>query len=131
MADNTQLYKKLSGLESVPTETSSSVLESLALIDKLQKTKFESSSLGFIAKNELRYLQLGAEAVTNDPTLRMIYGDDFDGIQRLAKALKARDEERRGMASLDHFLSKQNESDISPAELALRKTAGSAISDSQ
>lgn len=123
-----QIYSKISGLESVPTETSSSVLESLALLNKLSDMKFSDASLGFIAEQEMRYLKLAAKALSEDVLLKSIYGSDFQAIEKLSQLMKKRDQERLGTQSIDQYLSgvDANIGKLSPAEQQIRKTATSS-----
>jgi len=130
-----QVYSKISGLESVPTETSSSVLESLALLNKLSDMKFADPSLKYIAEQEMRYLKLAARALTEDVLLKSIYGSDFQAIERLAALMKKRDQERLGTQSIDTYLREVDTkiTDLSPAEQQIRRATiqGKAISEVQ
>ena len=55
------LYGKLSGLEQVTTDTSSSVLESIALINKLSQTQLEPD-LQQVFDSEVRFLRAAIKA---------------------------------------------------------------------
>jgi len=112
------LYGKLSGLEPVTSETSSSVLESIALINKLQSVTLDAD-LDQVFKSEMRFLRAGLKAINESPQIRLMYGEDFAAAQKVAQLMKTRAMEKAGSAVLDSYLT-GIENEGSKAEKALR-----------
>ena len=112
------LYGKLSGLEPVTSETSSSVLESIALINKLQSVTLDED-LDQVFKSEMRFLRAGLKAINESPQIRLMYGEDFAAAQKVAQLMKTREIEKAGSAVLDSFLT-GIEKEGSKAEKVLR-----------
>lgn len=132
MSDNlNSLYGKLSGLEPVTTDTSSSVLESIALINKLSNTTFkeEDGDLKQVFNSEVRFLRAGLKAINESPQIRLMYGEDFGAALKVAELMKKRAMEKEGSAILDSYLS-GIQSSASQAEQALRKVNIKAITTS-
>ena len=117
------LYGKLSGLEPVTTDTSSSVLESIALINKLSNTTFkaEDADLEQVFKSEVRFLRAGLKAINESPQIRLMYGEDFNAALKVADLMKKRAMEKQGSAVLDSYLN-GIESYASKAEQALKQS---------
>ena len=128
------LYGKLSGLEPVTTDTSSSVLESIALINKLSNTTFkpEDADLEQIFKSEVRFLRASMRGISESFMLRNVYGEDFQACLKLAELMKKRAMEKQGSAVLDTYLA-GIENYASKAELALKQsnTKSAITNDSQ
>ena len=112
------LYGKLSGLEPVTTDTSSSVLESIALINKLQNVTLDED-LDQIFKIEMRFLRAGMRAINSSPQIRLLYGEDFGSALKVAELMKKRAMEKSSSALLDSYLTVL-EDEGSKAEQALR-----------
>ncbi len=122
------LYGKLSGLEPVTTDTSSSVLESIALINKLSNTTFkaEDADLQQVFKSEIRFLRAGLKAINESPQIRLMYGEDFGAALKVADLMKKRAMEKQGSAVLDTYLT-GIETYASKAEQSLKNSSTSAI----
>jgi hypothetical protein len=132
MADNLHsLYGKLSGLEPVTTDTSSSVLESIALINKLSNTTFktEDADLKQVFNSEVRFLRAGLRAINESPQIRLMYGEDFSAALKVAELMKKRAMEKQGSQILDSYLD-GIENSGSNAERALRAVNTKAIETS-
>ena len=97
------LYGKLSGLEPVTTDTSSSVLESIALIDKLIKKKLDPE-LQAVFDSEVRFLRAALKSQAESPIIRMQFGESFDGSLKIAELMKKRQMEKSGAEILDSYL---------------------------
>ena len=117
------LYGKLSGLEPETTDTSSSVLESIALINKLSNTTFkaEDADLEQVFKSEVRFLRAGLKAINESPQIRLMYGEDFGSALKVAELMKKRAMEKQGSAVLDSYLN-GIENYASKAEQSLKQS---------
>ena len=117
------LYGKLSGLEPVTTDTSSSVLESIALINKLSNTTFKAkdADLEQVFKSEIRFLRAGLKAINESAQIRLMYGEDFNAALKVADLMKKRAMEKQGSAVLDSYLN-GIENYASKAEQALKQS---------
>lgn len=71
------------------------VLSSLKSIDYFQKQPdgADTSLATQLARNELKYLESAMEAVTDNPLLRMKFGDGLQGSMAVAGLLKQRNAE--------------------------------------
>lgn len=122
MAELHSLYKNLSGSTSKDiVDTSSSVLESILLLKKINEQDWSKDpELGQIANSEVKYIRASAKAISSDLALQQLYGKSLDSVLKVASIMKAREEERQGMAVLDAYLSNSDiEEKKTTAEKAL------------
>ena len=117
------LYGKLSGLEPVTADTSSSVLESIALINELSNTTFrpQDADLEQVFKSEVRFLRAAMKGISESFMLRNIYGEDFQAALKVAELMKKRAMEKQGSAVLDSYLD-DIEDYASKAEQSLKQS---------
>lgn len=111
MAELHSLYKNLSGSTSKDVvDTSSSVLESLLLLKKINEQDWSKDpELGEIAAQEIKYVRAAAKAVASDIAIQNLYGKDLHAVLKVAGIMQQRELEKQGQEVLDGYL---NNSDI-------------------
>ena len=137
MAELHSLYKNLSGSTSKDiVDTSSSVLESLLLLKKINEQDWSKDpELGEIANQEIKYIRAASKAVSSDLAIQQIYGKSLDSVLKVASIMKAREEERIGQKVLDDYLENPDiKEKMTTAEKSLfemrKQNAKSVIRDS-
>ena len=137
MAELHSLYKNLSGSTSKDiVDTSSSVLESLLLLKKINEQDWSKDpELGEIAAQEIKYVRAAAKAVSSDIAIQNLYGKDLHAVLKVAGIMQQREIEKQGMAVLDQFLQNPDiQEKMTTAEKSLfemrKQNAKSVIRDS-
>lgn len=137
MAELHSLYKNLSGSTSKDVvDTSSSVLESLLLLKKINEQDWSKDpELGEIAAQEIKYVRAAAKAVASDIAIQNLYGKDLHAVLKVAGIMQQRELEKQGQKVLDDYLENPDiKEKMTTAEKALfemrKQTAKSVIRDS-
>lgn len=105
-------YEQRKTLESViagdntPTLSNLEILSNIKLIDQITSVAGQNTPLGKIAKEELKYLNAGMDAIANVEVFRDKFGVGFEAAKSVSGLIKAHHSEQVYKETMDKFLRK-------------------------